>query len=257
MKKPDAVTVISEENFKEKVWGLPVGDLLYVGSSTLSKLNNLAIYTIGDLACFSPSLLKRHFGKWGEILWYFANGYDSTPVTRLDYENSIKSIGNSLTTPRDLETNEEARILLYILSESVGERLRKHRLAGRTVQITIRDSSMACIERQAPLGSFTNVTSEIAEKAYEIFFNSWDWSRTIRLLGVRVTNLVLEDRYVQLSLFADPRHSKRERLDSCVDIIRDRFGQNSVQRAYLLNARKEYPNPVEDNIIHPVSFFGK
>lgn len=256
MKKPDAVTPITEENFKEKTWGLPVGDLLYVGSSTLNKLNKLAIYTIGDLARSSSSLLTRQLGKWGEILWYFANGYESTPVTRLDYESSIKSIGNTLTTPRDLETNEEARLLLYILSESVGERLRKHHLAGRTVQITIRDTAMACIEKQAPLPCLTNVTSEIAEKAYEIFLNSWDWSRNIRLLGVRVTNVTPEDHFVQLSLFTDPRHSKRKTLDICVDSLRDRFGQDSVQRAYLLRERKQYANPVEDHIVHPVSFFG-
>jgi len=255
LKKPDAVTVISEDNFKDSIWSLAVGDLMYVGPSTAARLNRVGILTIGDLACAPLKFLTGQLGKWGELLWIFANGYDDSPVTRVGCESIIKGIGNSLTTPRDLVCNEDVRILIYVLSESVGERLRKHCMKGKTVQISIRDDRLACIERQGQLGACTFTSWEIAEKAYEVFLKSWDWSRVIRALGVRVTGLTASGGCTQLSLFADDRRVKRELLDSSIDRIRARFGHYSVQRAMLLKSGSLNANPVEDNTIHPVSYF--
>lgn len=255
MKKPDATTVITEDDYKSKVWPLPVGDLMYVGPSTLRKLNNIGIYKIGELANSPLKFLTRQFGQWGETLWIFANGYDETPVTRLEFQPAIKGVGNSLTTPRDLGTNEDVKILIYVLSDSVAERLRRHNLKGRTVQLYIRSSDLAFVERQGQLPTHTQVSSEIAEKAYEIFLNSWDWSKPIRTFGVRVTNVVTADTNLQLSLFDDERHMKRELLDKSIDKIRARFGHYSVQRALLLRDKGLNANPIEENVIHPVSFF--
>jgi DNA polymerase-4 len=255
MKKPDAVTVIDEGNYKSKVWKLPVEDLMYVGKSTRKKLYGFGIYTIGDLAGAPVKFLSKQLGKWGETLWLFANGYDGTPVLKTDNEPIIKGIGNSLTTPRDLTQNEEAKILFYVLADSVGERLRRHNLKGKTVQISIRDSEMSGIERQAQLGCYTYVSSDIAQKAYEIFLNSWGWPKGIRSLGIRVTSLITADTGIQLSLFDDDRKVKRELLDRSIDGIRARFGHYSVQRALLLKDGSLNANPVEDNIIHPVSYF--
>lgn len=256
MKKPDAVTVITDDNFKKKVWALPVGDLLYVGRSTRRKLNNLAIYTIGDLADCSLKFLVKQLGKWGDTLWNFANGFDISPVIRLDYEGAVKGIGNSLTTPRDLTRNEDVRILIYVLSESVGERLRRHNLKGRTVQISIKDTELKSIDRQGKLSSHTYITSEIALKAYEIFLSSWDWSKNIRALGVRVTDLVEGDTCIQMSLFLDEsKRQKLEMIDACVDRIRERFGHYAVQRAILLEDEELNADPGHDNVIFPVSYF--
>lgn len=255
LKKPDAVTVITEDNYRSLLWGLPVKEMIYVGPSTYKKLNNLGICTIGDLANAPLKFLIRQFGQWGETLWVFANGYDETPVTRMDYQPVVKGVGNSLTTPRDLRTNEDVKILLYVLSDSVGERLRRHGLKGRTVQIYLRGSDLSFIERQAQLPSHTFLCSEIAEKAYEIFLASWDWSKTIRTLGVRVTGIVAADSCMQISLFDDGRRIKREQLDKSIDGIRSRFGHYAVQRALLLRDPGLNANPVEENVIHPVSYF--
>jgi len=238
MKKPDAVTVITENDFKEKIWGLPVEALLYVGDSTKKKLNNMAVFTIGDLANCHSEFLVRQLGKWGYTLWSFANGYDTSPVAKNDCEIPIKSIGNSLTAPRDLTNNEDVRILIYVLSESVGERLRSHNLKGRTVQISIKDPELQTLERQAGLDIHTSITSEIAQKAYEIFSKSWNWSKNVRALGVRVTDLVESDTCTQISLFSDDiKRQKLEILDECVDRVRERFGYYSVRRGILLQDR--------------------
>jgi DNA polymerase-4 len=175
---------------------------------------------------------------------------------KTDQESVIKGIGNSLTTPKDLKSNEEVKYLIYVLSESVGERLRRHNLKGRTVQISVRDNGLGVIERQAPLAGNTYVTAHIAEKAYEVFLNSWSWEKTIRSLGVRTTNLVTADTHIQLSLFEDEsRKIKKELLDRSIDKIRERFGHYSVQRALMLKDPDLNANPVEENIIHPVSIF--
>lgn len=255
MKKPDAVTLISEENFKKKVWPLPVESLMYVGPSTKNKLCKVGICTIGDLANAPLKFLIRHLGKWGETIWLFANGYDQTPVVKTGHEPIIKGIGNSLTTPKDLVCNEDVKILSYVLAESVGERLRRHNLKGKTVQIWIRASDLTSIERQAGMPVHTFNTVDIAEKAYDIFISSWNWEKNIRSFGIRVTDLAIADAYIQLSLFKQDKLVKRELLDHSIDQIRKRFGHYSVQRALMLCDSSLNANPVEENIIHPVSYF--
>ncbi|MDD4189058.1 MAG: DNA polymerase IV [Eubacteriales bacterium] len=255
IKKPDAVTAINRDDFKKKIWPLPAKDLLYAGRSTSKKLERVGICTIGAIAEASPVFLSNLLGKWGETLWSFANGYDTTPVSHFSNEAIVKGIGNSLTAPRDLVCDDDAKTLLYVLSESVGERLRRHNLKCRTVQISIRGDDLLSRERQGKLARFTYVSSEIAEKAYEIFRGSWNWSGNIRLLGVRATDLVTADTYRQLSLFSEGRHIKRESLDKSIDAIRSRFGHYSVQRALLLKKNAINANPIEENIIYPVSYF--
>ncbi|MGI6227733.1 MAG: DNA polymerase IV [Peptococcales bacterium] len=255
LKKPDATTVISVDNYKEIAWSLPADDMIYVGPATRRKLMDIGICTIGDLANTPPRFLEEHFGQWGRILWVFANGYDESPVTRLDFQPCIKGVGNSLTTPRDLCTDEDVKILTYVLADSVAERLRRHRLKGKTVQVYIRSSDLSFIERQGQLSHYTYTSSVIAEKALEIFAKSWDWSKTIRTLGVRVSSVIPADRLGQLSFFDNQKLLRRERLEHCIDGIRTRFGHYSVQRAMLLKSGGLNANPVEENVIHPVSFF--
>ena len=125
-KKPDAITVINQENYKNIVWPLPVEDLLFVGRATKKKLNKLGIYTIGALAETDSDILKIHLGKVGMILSYFANGNDNTPVCHQDENAPIKSIGNSTTTPRDLTTETDVSIIVWLLAESVSARLREY-----------------------------------------------------------------------------------------------------------------------------------
>jgi DNA polymerase-4 len=245
MKKPDATTVITQDNYKEMIWGLPAGEMMYVGPSTRRKLADIGISTIGELACAPPRFLERHLGQWGRTLWIFANGYDETPVTRLDFQPDIKGVGNSLTTPRDLQCDNDVKILTYVLADSVAERLRRHHLKGRTVQIYVRACDLTFIDRQGKLPYYTQTASEIAQKALEIFAGSWDWSKTIRTLGIRVTDVVMENECGQLSLFDDVRRLRREQLENSIDGIRSRFGHYSVQRAILLKGDSPDANMAE------------
>ena len=256
LKKPNAVTVIGSNDYKQKIWPLPAKELLYVGPSTWRKLVKIGLYTIGDIATVSPMVLTGLFGKWGEYLWSFANGLDTTQVSIVGTESIIKGIGNSMTTPRDLENNEDVKMLFYVLSESVAERLRKHYFKGKTIQIHVRDKELVTIDRQAQLNTHTFVSSEIAEKAFDIFLKNWTWDKPIRSIGVRVTDLISPDTYTQLSLFDDDnRRLKKELLEKCIDDVRRRYGHYSAQRALMLKDQKLNANPIEENIIFPVSYF--
>ena len=137
-KKPDAITEISRENYKEIVWPLPASDLLYVGRSTERKLSRVGIHTIGELACAEPAHLQSFLGKMGLVLSAFANGLDDSPVSEDGYHAPVKSIGNSTTTPRDLTTDTDVKIILMALSESVAARLRRNGFCAGVVEISIR-----------------------------------------------------------------------------------------------------------------------
>ncbi|CFX23586.1 DNA polymerase IV [Syntrophomonas zehnderi OL-4] len=257
MKKPDATTVITHDNFKELVWPLPAGDLLYVGRATQRKLARRGINSIGDIAQSPPEYLKSFLGKWGEVLWSFANGNDHSPVTRISEAALIKSVGNSITTPRDLENDADVEMVFYVLSESVAARLRKHGLKCRTAQIHIRDNSLFSFDAQGKFLEPTHLSSDLAEKAMELFRAQYGWARPIRSLGVRGCNLVTAENNEQLCLFADEeKRLKQEKVEATVDVLRHRFGHLSIQRAVLLQDTDfRTINPQEDHVIHPVGFF--
>ena len=172
-KKPDAITTMYKDEFMRKAWQLPVSDLLYVGRATDKKLQSMGIKTIGALAKTDEDLLVRKFGKVGSILWAFANGYDDSPVKLENTSAPIKSVGNSTTTPKDMETDEDVKIVLYILAESVAARLRENGFRCRTVEISIRDKDLYHFSKQVKLKNASNITAEIAEAGYKLYRESY------------------------------------------------------------------------------------
>ena len=165
---------------KEKAWGLPASDLLFVGKSTEKKLARIGIHTIGDIARADEHFLHSHLGKHGNMLWAFANGYDESPVK---YENThapIKSIGNSTTTRRDLVNNEDVKVIVYVIAESVAARLRENGFKCNVVEISVRDNSLYSFTRQRKLAHATYITQEIAEMAYQLFLENYTWERPIK-----------------------------------------------------------------------------
>ena len=233
-KKPDAITEFKRENYKSLIWKLPASDLLYVGRSTNRTLSKYGIHTIGDLACTDPDFLLKTLGKMGLVIHSFANGWDESPVATEGYSAPIKSIGNSTTTPRDLENDLDVQIIFMVLAESVSARLRKHGFKCNTVAISIRDNSLYHFSRQMHLREPTDITDEIMNAAMELFRNNYDWSHPIRSLGVRGADLVTADIPVQMSLFMnEEKRAKQEKMDKAVDEIRRRFGYFSIQRAFM------------------------
>lgn len=257
-KKPDAITTMYESEFRMKAWELPVSDLLYVGRSTNKKLESLGIRTIGGLAQMDEKILQSRLGKMGAVLWAFANGYDDSPVKRENTSAPIKSIGNSTTTPKELETDEDVKIMLYILSESVAARLRENGFRCRTVEISIRDNELYSFTRQCKLDNASNITGEIALMAYRLFKANYRWDKPIRSVGVRGADLVNDNYMEQLDLFCDFQMiEKQMKMDVAVDDIRRRFGFYSIQRGLMYRDRAlSAVNAKEDHTVHPHGYFG-
>ena len=255
MKKPDAITIITKDNFKSKVWPLPAEDLLFVGRSTKNKLRRYGITTIGDIANSGINFLETILGKWGAYIWGYANGMDYSPVRNIEHHAEIKSIGNSITAPRDLITLNDIKIILYKMSESVTERLRESNLMCSTVQIWVRDNELNSYERQGKITIPCAETQAIFNKALNLFLVNHKSGKPVRSLGVRACNLNMADAY-QLSFQPDIEQlRKREKLEETIDNIRHRFGHHSIQRCITLTDRNlSNINPKEDHIIHPVAW---
>ena len=255
--KPDAVTLITKENYRQIAWPLPLSDLLYVGPATKRKLNGFGVHTIGELAQTPVEILRSKFGKIGDILWCFSNGLDSSPVADFQNQPVVKSIGNSTTAPRDLERDEDVKMILYVLADSVARRLREQGLKGRTIHISVRDNSLFSFTRQKSLLSYTNLTGEIAGEALSLFREHYRWKRPVRSVGISVSDLAADTIYSQTSLFCDEvKREKVERLDKALDRLKARFGTFAVQPAVLLKDRKLSGfDPKNDHIIHPVGYF--
>lgn len=256
-KKPNATTVIRPEDYERIVWPLPVGDLLYVGPATEKKLRRVGIETLGQLANTPMNIVRSMLGINGEMLWRFANGNDTSEVAPAGHAPDIKSIGNSTTTPRDLTTTEDIRLTMWVLAESVAERLREHGFRAQTIQIYMRDNKLASMERQIKLRRPTKLADEISHAAMDLFCANYDLAthNPIRSLGVRGTNLITDDGNVQLSMLAeDTRRIKQELIEHAIDGIRKRYGHFAVQRASMLGDRIGEINPKDDHIIHPIGY---
>ena len=239
MKKPDAVTVIGEVDYKEKVWPLPASELLYVGPATSSKLASYGIHTIGDIARTSPDFLKQLLGINGLAIWRYATGADRSRVMDIDFSVPVKSVGHGITCIADLVNEEEVWKVMLELSQDIGHKLRLYELKARGVQITIKNNGLLCKQYQTQLEVATQSPTEIALKARELFSKNYNWSMPVRAVTVRAISLISADTPQQVSLFDDmERRKKRELLDDTVEDIRRRFGKRAIYSASLMGDLK-------------------
>lgn len=230
-KKPDKVHTLWLSEIKEKMWPLPVKELFFVGRATFRKLRNLGIKTIGELAQTDLSIIKSHFGKYGEVIWSFANGIDVTAVEPAPPPN--KGYGNSTTTAFDLVDASTARLVLLSLAETVSARLREDNVKISVISVGIKDFNFVYYGHQRTLDTPTNITYEIYETACQIFDEMWN-KIPIRHLGIHTSHVTTENSR-QLNIFDNVDYEKMERLDKAVDEIRKRFGIDSIKRASFLN----------------------
>jgi len=241
LKKPNAVTVISRENYKEVVWRLPVRDLFLVGKNTAAVLEKNSIRTIGDLANADAEFLKRILGKAGEQLHINANGSDDSPVARIGEHDPMKSVGNGLTFWRDLVTVEDIRTGVTALADSVASRMRRADVKCNTVQVTIKDPQLKSIQRQKPTSNPTYLAADISKIALEIIESAWKIGKPVRMLTVTAQNLIPASQDIgaeQLSLFEEPdnenKYGKAEKIEKAMDAIRGKYGSHSVLRGNVL-----------------------
>lgn len=224
-KKPDATTVITEENFKTIVWPLPVGDLFGVGRKLKEKLMRFGVLTIGDLAHMDRNFLISEFGKVGDDLYKKANGLDDGEVSA--EEESPKSIGNSATFYKDLTDLKDISLAFTTIAESVAERMIKKNIkVAHTLSITIRDADLKFYQKQCQIPPCRS--SELFSKtAFKLFIENFTFLKRVRLLGISVSGF---DERAQISLFDE----KTDKFDDIMSKIRQKYGHNKIVRANAL-----------------------
>lgn len=254
LKKPDAVTVITRENFKEKIWGLPAGYIVYVGRATERKLNKYGIVTIGDLASADPDFLKKILGKNGIAIWNNACGNNADPVMPGTWAPEIKSIGHGITCTEDLIDNEEVRQVIGFLVQEVSYKLRKNGLYASGVQVDVKDTDRISRSYQKALNVCTQNSIEISKCAYQLFKARYDWEKPVRAVTVRAIDIAKDCTPVQTDFFFDIRkYDKSNGAEKAAMEVKDKFGKWTIFPASMLTAPKLPGGKFEDKVIFPES----
>ena len=256
LKKPDAVTIVDESNFREKIFPLPVTDLLYVGRATAKKLEKLGICTIGALAEADPKFLSDYLGKWGVTLSAYARGEDKSPVRNMNEHADLKSVGNSLTYFEDVYRHEDIKRLLYVLSESVSARLKDAGLGkADTVHLWVRDKDMKNYSWQTKVRP-TALCGEIASAAFTLFCERYVSGKGVRGLGVTVSGF--DKGIEQLTLESlDGNYDKKARAEAAVSDIRKKYGYSKIQRGIMYEDRLSLQMDVRgERLVRPAGLDG-
>ena len=233
--KPDRVHTLYKEEISEKMWNLNISELFMLGKKTVPKLYNMQIKTIGDLAKSDVKILEKKFGKHGVQMWEYANGIDKSDVKYMP--EKPKGVGNSITLPQNINDIEKLEEILLALAEQVSYRLRRYDLLAKTVNVQLRTKDFEDTSHQGKLIMATSSTKEIYSKGKELLEQLYKKGMSIRLIGLRVDNLV-EKEQLQLSFFDNKDNEKQEKLDKVIDNLKQKYGYNSITRAGKMNLPK-------------------
>ncbi len=231
LKKPDATTVLTPQNYMDYVGNLSPSELIMIGKRTSEKLYKLNIHTIAQLAKADRQSLKKHFGIIADNMINSALGIETEQV-KLYYDNHIpKSISNGTTTPRNIENFDDAKIVIYALSELVAVRMRKYNLVADGISLSIKNTDLHSVSRQVSLPYQSSNASDIAETAINLLLQMHNFCQPLR--SITVAAIRLSDKNVsQLSMFDNG--TREEKLEQSIDEIREKFGYHSVKRGILL-----------------------
>lgn len=235
MKKPDGITVISRENFKEKVWCLPVGDLLFVGKKTATKLKESGIFTIGDLRLCDDAFLTRLLGKNGISLKQYALGEDNSPVVTPTEDDMPKSVGRSVTPDRDITDRETVWKIYLELAEDISRQLRKKGLYAGGITVHTRTTTLSVKETTRSFSGGINSALLIAQKGIELFDECYKWNTPLRSVGLRAVNLRDCSSAIQQDLFGESgAEEKIEKIEDSIQSVREKFGLDSIKRGRIV-----------------------
>ena len=235
--KPDRVHTLFKDEIEEKMWPLPVGELFLVGRSSAQRLTGAGISTIGDLACAELEFVQSIVGeKFGYQVWNYANGIDSAPV--VTEREDPKGYSISTTLEDNVETRESALQIIRMLSDSVSRRMRRDGVRAYCISVTIRDTDFKNRSHQRALKISTDISTQIFELCAELFDELWDGKTPLRLLGVALTDIDREGNE-QTSLFDDGSREKARNLDKAVDLIKNKYGRSTIQRASAMKSEIE------------------
>lgn len=232
--KPNKVHTLFKEEIDKKMWNLPVSELFMVGRKSLPKLQKMGVKTIGDLAKKDEKYIIKAFGKYGKMIWEYANGIDNEEVNSAI--EKPKGIGNSITLPYDYTDINKLEEVLIALAEQVSYRLRTYNMCATVVNVQIKTNEFKVFSHQKKLDMATDSTKIIIEQAKKLL-NTLYKGIPIRLIGLRVDGLTQKDE-VQISLFDVQENEKQEKLDKVLDNLKQKYGYDKITRAGKMNLDK-------------------
>lgn len=252
MKKPDAVTVISQENFRDKIWPLKATEMLWVGGRTYKALQKYGISSIGDIAAVHPSFMRKILGKNGFDLWLYANGKDMSPVAHKDERTIPQSIGRGITCVENLNNEDETERVINELCTSVSKRLHREGLLAAGMQLAVKDDSLSVKQYSYSFQFPTDSIKELYNAACIIFHRQHIWRRAVRSVTVRAVNLIFDDYIQQLTMDYDiDAHRKNEDIESTVLVIKDAYGKNTLFNGCRLLGTKMPAGKPERTVLPP------
>jgi len=203
-----------------------VGKLPGVGKRAVEILHGLGIIRTADIRKVPESIMLKKFGKFGRRLMELSRGIDAS---RIVPQSEPKSISSEHTLEED--TDNLNILMQHVLSqaETVGRRLRRQGLKGRTVTLKLKYSDFRLTTRGRTIDGLTDSTKVIADTALEILRNEKRLLK-VRLIGVSVSSF--EKSIQQLPLFRTSvdQEEKQTRLDSAVDEVSEKFGKGILRR---------------------------
>lgn len=241
MKKPNAMTIISVDDFREKVWCLPASDMLMIGNKTNTKLKKFGIRTIGDVAGTEPVILENIFGKHGIEIWNYANGLDNSKVADAMNMHINKSISNGFTCRKNLQSRDELRSAFSLLSQKVSKRLIKENVKCECVQISLKDNDFNIKQFQKMVSIPINNSVALLDNAMTLIDKNYDYKNPIRAVTLRTSHLVNENAVCQLDLFDNfNKNEKRDKIEKIICEIDEKYAKNSVKLGTSLEHKEVF-----------------
>lgn len=236
LKKPDAVTVITKQNFKQKLWHLPISDLLFVGKNTATKLNSVGVKTIGDVTLCDDKMLSRLLGKNGLDIKRYALGEENSPVVPITKVSKPKSIGKSMTCSKDFTNNDQVWKAFLEFAESISGSLRQNGLYASGVQVHIRTAALVVKEFSKTYKTSTNSALTIAKRGFELFCESYNFAEPLRSVGIRAINLKEQQiTAFQQDVFGEAENENHnEKIEDSIYEVRKKFGDSSIKRGTIV-----------------------
>jgi len=243
----------NEAKYKQMIGKLPASDLLGVGRNTAKQLHAYGVYTIEELAEFSPSTLRKLLGKNGEMIWRYANGLDDSPVVRNCEDYLDKTAGHGITLAEDLTEAEEVWKVMLELSQEIGHRMYLFKKKATGVAISIKSNNLSSKQWQKKLDFPTQSPFILAKNAFDMFCESYQWETPIRAVTVRAIGMIEERRPEQIDMFTDgARIVRNEELSKTVEKLRNRYGDSIIKQAVLMGETR-FKRDIEKRAILPFS----
>lgn len=254
--KPDRIHTLFPEEVPNKMWPLPIRDLFGCGRQTAARLQNIGIKTIGDAAISDPDMLISFLGaNAGSYIYRSANGFGSADVS-CSYEDA-KSYSNETTLKNDLNADgydKDIVPILKYLSEKVSERLKRDKVYGRTVTVSVKTGNFRRHSAQLQLESsicdeqrIYKYSKELCDKLLLGDEGLFIKGETVRLVGVGLSKLD-DGSYQQMNLFDSnmliqdgkdtrtvqaPDRDKQKKLDAMTEKLQKEFGKDIIKKGHL------------------------